>query len=119
MWVFRRRLPSVVASEPGCRPSWTGRSHRPFPCRMRASTRTGRRRDDLGCLTHDCRSFGSRRAEVGGRRNERIALNDLLAAARAGRSETLVLRGEAGIGKTALLEYAVESAPDFRLLRVA
>jgi predicted ATPase len=54
-----------------------------------------------------------------GRRNERIALDDLLAAARAGRSEALVLRGEAGIGKTALLEYAVESAPDFRLLRVA
>src|SRR3954451_18586850 len=54
-----------------------------------------------------------------GRRDERVALDDLLAAARAGRSETLVLRGEAGIGKTALLEYAVESAPDFRVLRVA
>src|SRR4051794_23470142 len=54
-----------------------------------------------------------------GRRNERAALDELLAAARAGRSETLVLRGEAGIGKTALLEYAVESAPGFRVLRVA
>src|SRR4051794_5313461 len=54
-----------------------------------------------------------------GRRNERAALDELLAAARAGQSETLVLRGDAGIGKTALLEYAVESALDYRVLRVA
>jgi hypothetical protein len=54
-----------------------------------------------------------------GRRDECAALDDLFAAARAGRSETLVLRGEAGIGKTALLDYAVASAPDFRVLRVA
>jgi AAA ATPase domain len=60
-----------------------------------------------------------RELKLRGRRNERAALDELLAAARAGRSETLVLRGEAGIGKTALLEYAVESAPDFRVLRVA
>src|SRR4051812_12651965 len=54
-----------------------------------------------------------------GRREERGALDHLLAAARAGRSEALVLRGRAGIGKTALLDYTVESAPDFRVLRVA
>src|SRR3954470_8718716 len=54
-----------------------------------------------------------------GRRKECAALDELLSAARAGRSQTLVLRGEAGIGKTALLEYAVESRPDFRALRVA
>ncbi|HEY6760012.1 MAG TPA: AAA family ATPase [Baekduia sp.] len=54
-----------------------------------------------------------------GRDTERAALDDLLASARAGRSETLVLRGEAGVGKTALLDYAVESASDFRVLRVA
>src|SRR3954469_4062735 len=57
--------------------------------------------------------------ELHGRRQERVMLDELIAAARSGRSETLVLRGEAGIGKTALLEYAVESAPDFRVLRVA
>src|SRR3954463_10980815 len=56
--------------------------------------------------------------ELRGRRDERVMLDELIAAARAGRSETLVLRGEAGIGKTALLEYAVESAADFRLVRV-
>src|SRR4051795_8364395 len=54
-----------------------------------------------------------------GRRNERAALDELLAAARAGQSETLVLRGDAGIGKTALLEYAVESGLDYRVLGVA
>src|SRR4051812_839112 len=56
--------------------------------------------------------------ELHGRRQERVMLDELIAAARSGRSETLVLRGEAGIGKTALLEYAVESAPDLRVLRV-
>src|SRR3954462_12065670 len=56
--------------------------------------------------------------ELRGRRKERVMLDELIAAARSGRSETLVLRGEAGIGKSALLEYAVESAPDFRVLRV-
>src|ERR1700747_2683256 len=41
---------------------------------------------------------------------ERAALNQLLEAARAGRSGVLVLRGEPGVGKTALLEHVVESA---------
>src|SRR3954451_19483467 len=52
-----------------------------------------------------------------GRRAERAALDGLLDDTRAGRSGVLVLRGEAGIGKTALLEHAIESATDFTLLR--
>ena len=52
-----------------------------------------------------------------GRRDERAALDGLLDEARAGRSGVLVLRGEAGIGKTALLEHAIESAADVTLLR--
>jgi DNA-binding CsgD family transcriptional regulator/tetratricopeptide (TPR) repeat protein len=44
-------------------------------------------------------------------------LDALLDKARAGRSGTLVVRGEAGIGKSALLDYAVASAPDMRVLR--
>src|ERR1700754_3838689 len=45
-------------------------------------------------------------ADLLGRRSEREAVENLLFLARAGRSGTLVVRGEAGIGKTALLEYA-------------
>jgi hypothetical protein len=52
-----------------------------------------------------------------GRRDERAVLDGLAHDARAGRSGVLVLRGEAGIGKTARLEHAIESASDFRLLR--
>jgi predicted ATPase len=52
-----------------------------------------------------------------GRREERAALAGLLEEARAGRSGVLVLRGEAGVGKTALLERAIASASDVRLLR--
>ncbi|MFD6771036.1 ATP-binding protein, partial [Micromonospora chalcea] len=40
-----------------------------------------------------------------GRRAERIAIEHLLAQVQAGRSGKLVVRGEAGIGKTAILEY--------------
>ena len=52
-----------------------------------------------------------------GRRDERAVLDGLLDDARAGHSGVLVLRGEAGIGKTALLEHAIESASDVTLLR--
>ncbi|MDX6714416.1 MAG: hypothetical protein QOH30_974, partial [Baekduia sp.] len=54
-----------------------------------------------------------------GRRDERAVLAALLDDARAGRSGVLVLRGEAGIGKTALLGHASESAPDHAVLRAA
>jgi DNA-binding CsgD family transcriptional regulator len=51
------------------------------------------------------------------RRNESAVLDGLLAAVTSGRSGALLLRGEAGIGKTALLEYAVASASGLRVLR--
>jgi len=47
------------------------------------------------------------------------ALSGLLAAARAGRSGVLVLRGEPGVGKTALVEYAIEEAAGLYVTRVA
>src|SRR5580700_6802586 len=50
---------------------------------------------------------------------ERAALSQLLDTARGGRSGVLVMRGEPGVGKTALLEYAVESAAGLRVARVA
>ena len=52
-----------------------------------------------------------------GRRSECEVLDRLLEAVRGGRSGALVVRGEAGVGKTALLEYAIESASDLRVVR--
>ena len=54
-----------------------------------------------------------------GRREELAVIDRLLDAARSGRSGVLVLWGEAGVGKTALLEDAIESASDVTLLRAA
>jgi DNA-binding CsgD family transcriptional regulator len=52
-----------------------------------------------------------------GRRRERERLDRLLEAAGSGEGGVLVIHGEAGVGKTALLEYAVETAEAFRVLR--
>ena len=53
-----------------------------------------------------------------GREREQAAVEALLQGARTGRSGVLVLRGEPGIGKTALLDHAAEAAaPDFRVVR--
>jgi DNA-binding CsgD family transcriptional regulator len=53
------------------------------------------------------------------RLTERAALGGLLEAARGGRSAVLVVHGEAGVGKTALLEDAIASAAGMRIARVA
>jgi DNA-binding CsgD family transcriptional regulator len=52
-----------------------------------------------------------------GRDGERALLDGLLEQARAGRSGVLVLRGAAGVGKTALLEHAVDSGSDLVVVR--
>ena len=54
-----------------------------------------------------------------GRADECAVLDEVIGDVRRGRSRSLVLRGEAGIGKTALLEYLVESAQDLTLARAA
>jgi DNA-binding CsgD family transcriptional regulator len=51
-----------------------------------------------------------------GRDAERAQIDALLEAARASRSGSLVVRGEAGIGKTALLEDVRERASDMQVL---
>ena len=53
------------------------------------------------------------------RNRERRHLDTLLADARAGHSAALVLRGEAGVGKTALLRYAAQQALGFRTEQIA
>ena len=53
-----------------------------------------------------------------GRRRECAVLDELLEQVRRGRSTVLVMRGEAGVGKTALLEYVAGRARGGRLARV-
>lgn len=66
-------------------------------------------------------AFASARRENGltGRDDEQTQLRDLLGRARAGDSQVLVLRGEAGIGKTAMLDYLAESATGFEVIGTA
>jgi DNA-binding CsgD family transcriptional regulator len=53
-----------------------------------------------------------------GRSSECSRLDDLVSALRRGEGRALVLKGEAGMGKTALLEYLVQSASDLSVVRV-
>jgi hypothetical protein len=63
------------------------------------------------------RPSGRRRppAELRDRRRECRVLDQLLDAARAGESRPLVMRGEPGVGKTALLDYLAEHASGSRV----
>jgi DNA-binding CsgD family transcriptional regulator len=54
-----------------------------------------------------------------GRRAECRVLDQLLEAVRAGQSRVLVMHGEPGAGKSALLEYLAGRAGDCRVLRVS
>ena len=53
-----------------------------------------------------------------GRAAERRALDRLLEDARDHRSAVLIVRGEAGVGKTALLDHCARQASGFRIARV-
>ena len=53
-----------------------------------------------------------------GRDSECETLRGLISTVRAGSCQVLVLRGEAGVGKTALLEYASGTASGFRCVQV-
>lgn len=59
------------------------------------------------------------RGRLVGRRWERTTLDDMVTAVAGGRSAALVLRGEAGIGKTALLDYVGDHAPGCQVVRIA
>ncbi len=58
-------------------------------------------------------------ARLVGRRRERAVLERLLSTARDGHGAILVVYGDPGVGKTALLESAVEAGQDFRVVRTA
>jgi AAA ATPase domain len=63
--------------------------------------------------------IGGRAAELLGRRTEFELLDGLIEAVREGESRVLVLRGEPGMGKTALLEYVAEQVSGSRVARAA
>lgn len=54
-----------------------------------------------------------------GREHEFQVLNALLEGARGGQGGVLVMRGDAGVGKTALIEYVVEAGRGFRIVRTS
>ncbi|MFG1928726.1 AAA family ATPase [Cryptosporangium sp. NPDC048952] len=54
-----------------------------------------------------------------GRHDEIRHLDEMCAAARAGRGGVAVLRGETGIGKSALLDHMCEAAADLRIIRAS
>jgi hypothetical protein len=60
-------------------------------------------------------AFYDRRVLIG-RESECALIDRLLEEARGGRSGALVIRGDAGIGKSTLLEYAVAQAGDARVV---
>src|SRR6188472_4225721 len=57
------------------------------------------------------------RTGLRGRASECALMDDLVSAVRRVESRSLVLRGEAGIGKTALLDYLAGSASDLVVVR--
>jgi hypothetical protein len=64
------------------------------------------------------RELGGRVRELTDRRAECGVLDGLVEAVHAGESRVLVVHGEAGVGKTALLEYLADRASRCRVLRV-
>jgi DNA-binding CsgD family transcriptional regulator len=75
------------------------------------------RRREIATVDTLRRSDAHRTKSLRGRRSECDALDRLVASVRAGQSQALVLRGEAGVGKTALLAYLEESALGCRIAR--
>jgi DNA-binding CsgD family transcriptional regulator len=63
------------------------------------------------------RPGAGRRTALYGRADECALLDALVDAVRGGESRSLILRGEAGIGKTALLEYLIGSASNLTVVR--
>lgn len=65
------------------------------------------------------RTFAHSSDRFVGRQAETRRVDELIAAARVGLGGALVLTGEAGIGKSALLDHAQEAAYEFRVVRAS
>src|SRR6266566_3175663 len=71
----------------------------------------------MGSPSHVRMPSTPRGGQLLGRQREREALGRLLGAALGGDGGVLVVYGEPGVGKTALLEWTVEEGRQFRFLR--
>src|SRR4051794_25330847 len=78
----------------------------------------GARTARVGDLASPCRA-GYDRQVLFGREAESAAVEGLLARAGSSNSGALVVRGEPGVGKSALLDHAIEQSGGMRLLRAA
>jgi len=95
------------------------------PLADRGSASPGREDRDrfvAGSIPDDARTGSAalrpaQHTSLRGRASECATLDELLGAILRGEGRSLVLRGEAGIGKTALLEHLVESAPEMTVVR--
>ena len=86
----------------------------------RATRLQSRLRPSLGAVEQPTSSVIPRQAaSLIGRDAERSVLSRLVDDVRGGASRALVVHGEAGMGKTALLEYVAGRASDCRVLSVA
>src|SRR3954471_796981 len=54
-----------------------------------------------------------------GRPSEQVVLDGMLENVRGGQSAVVVIRGDAGVGKTALARYAADQASGFRIAHIA
>src|SRR5258705_13526232 len=63
--------------------------------------------------------FARRPPVLLGRAVEQSEMDELSERARGGHSAVLVVRGEAGVGKTALLHYCARQASGFRVAKIA
>ena len=73
----------------------------------------------LGRMSGASRPALSSGRRLFGRDREREALDRLLDGVRGGRGGVLVVHGEPGVGKTALLEYAARAGHEFRIARTS
>jgi DNA-binding CsgD family transcriptional regulator len=87
--------------------------HRCLPARTVAVCESGVQ--DAGV---DDRSGSTEAGGLVGREHEQAAITQLLSTVRDGFSGAIVLTGEAGIGKTALLDWAVDRAGELSVMRL-
>jgi DNA-binding CsgD family transcriptional regulator len=89
------------------------------PCRARVSPWSDAEGSHSGSVTLADTMGVERAPRFQGRTSELAKLDRLLVNARHGRSEVLVIRGHAGVGKTVLLRYAGGQAAGFRVGQIA